>query len=116
MSKDAGSEGLVIMAFPCNQFGGQEPGSNSDIKAFVTKLGVPDNDNFLMMDKVDVNGRGAHPVYQFLKAATPDRSDIKWNFASYWLVGRDGSIQRLKGAGTTPRKSADMVAIALSAE
>ncbi|CAK0789788.1 unnamed protein product [Prorocentrum cordatum] len=116
MSKDAGSEGLVIMAFPCNQFGGQEPGSNADIKAFATKLGVPDNDSFMMMNKVDVNGRDTHPVYQFLKAATADSSDIKWNFASYWLVDRYGSVQRLKGAGTTPKKSAEKVAAALSAE
>mmetsp|Transcript_71047 Transcript_71047/g.151989 ORF Transcript_71047/g.151989 Transcript_71047/m.151989 type:complete len:107 (+) Transcript_71047:336-656(+) len=105
------------MAFPCNQFGGQEPGSESEIKAFAEKQGVPCADpaqGFLMMSKVDVNGPETHPVYQFLKGATEDASDVKWNFASYWLVNAEGKVQRLKGMKTLPSSFAEPVAAALA--
>lgn len=68
-----------------------------------------------MMEKVDVNGPGAHQVYQFLKNATDDK-DIKWNFGSYWLVAKDGSITRLEGLKNSPANFAGVVEKALSAD
>lgn len=96
---------LVILAFPCNQFGEQEPGSCSEIQDFAESKGVPCKDpdsGFLMMDKIEVNGPGTHEVYKFLKAATEDHSDVKWNFGSYWLVSAAGDIERLAGGMNNP--------------
>lgn len=82
-------EGLTILGFPCNQFGAQEPGSESEIGTFCQKnYGV----SFPMFAKIDVNGADAHPLYQYLKK---DRKGllgteaIKWNFTKF-LIGRDG--------------------------
>merc|ERR1712032_637380 len=97
--------GLVILAFPCNQFGGQEPGTSADIRAFAERKGVPVSDparGFVLMEKADVNGPASHIVYKFLKGATEDSSDIKWNFGSYWLVDAKGAVQRLQGMKTSP--------------
>ena len=84
-------KGLTILGFPCNQFGQQEPGSESEIGAFCTKnYGV----SFPMFAKVDVNGDAAHPLWRFLKAAkrgilgTPA---IKWNFTKF-LIDRKGDV------------------------
>ena len=80
--------GLVVLGFPCNQFMGQEPGTDEEIARFCTlNYGV----TFPMFGKIEVNGQGADPLYQWLKAATPgsDNRDIEWNFAKF-LVGRDG--------------------------
>jgi len=112
-------QGLVILAFPCNQFGSQEPGSNAEIRKFVEGLGVPVADQakktgFHIMDKIEVNGDGIHPVYKFLKAAGGDSSDLKWNFSSYWLVSRGGSIERLEGMKNTPKNFSDKISAALS--
>jgi len=110
--------GLVILAFPCNQFGGQEPGTSADIRAFAESKGVPVSDQsrgFLLMEKVDVNGPASHTVYKFLKGATEDSRDIKWNFGSYWLVDAKGSAQRLEGLRTSPASFADKVAKAVNA-
>jgi len=83
--------GLTVLGFPCNQFGQQEPGSESEIGAFCMKnYGV----SFPMFAKVDVNGEAAHPLWRFLKAAktgilgTPA---IKWNFTKF-LVDRKGDV------------------------
>lgn len=76
-------QGLEIVAFPCNQFGAQEPGSNAEIKAFATdKFGF----NGLMMDKIDVNGPNTHPVWVYLKEKFP--GDVRWNFAAKFIVDR----------------------------
>lgn len=81
-------QGLRIVGFPCNQFGGQEPGSDEEIKNFCTsKYGV----SFPISIKVDVNGEGAHPVYKYLVKETGQ--DIAWNFDKF-LIGRDGAIYR----------------------
>jgi len=84
-----GERGLVILGFPCNQFGGQEPGTEADIKTFCeTKFGV----TFPMFSKVDVNGDNAHPLFRRLTAADApfaDRGPVKWNFEKF-LIGRDG--------------------------
>jgi glutathione peroxidase len=83
--------GLVVLGFPCNQFGSQEPGTEAEIKTFCeTKFGV----TFPMFSKLDVNGAGRHPLYEFLTSAesAPDGpGDIQWNFAKF-LVDREGRV------------------------
>ena len=79
--------GFAVLGFPCNQFGAQEPGSAQEIGAFCEKnYGV----SFPMFDKVEVNGPGAHPLYQWLTQST-DGAPIKWNFGKF-LIGRDGAL------------------------
>ncbi|MES2091642.1 MAG: glutathione peroxidase [Pseudomonadota bacterium] len=89
--KDYGAQGLVVLGFPCNQFAGQDPGTNSDIASFCQlNFGV----TFPMMGKVDVNGDQALPLYQWLSAQAPGilgTKSIKWNFTKF-LVGRDGRV------------------------
>jgi len=82
-------QGLEILAFPSNQFGGQEPGTPADIRSFVDKYGV----TFPMMSKVDVNGDGTSPVYRFLKDGS-NGGDIIWNFATKFLVDKEGKTLR----------------------
>ena len=74
-------KGLRILAFPCNQFGGQEPGSNEKIKNFTQLQGV----KFDMFSKIDVNGANAHPLFKFLQTQQPGTltDAIKWNFAKF---------------------------------
>lgn len=82
-------QGFSVLAFPCNQFAGQEPGSNQEIKEFCsTKYKV----SFPLFDKIEVNGKTRHPLYVELAGKdSPFPGDIKWNFAKF-LVGRDGKI------------------------
>jgi glutathione peroxidase len=84
-------KGLVVLGFPCNQFGGQEPGTENEIKTFCeTKFGV----TFPLFSKIDVNGPGRDPLYAFLTSeeTTPDGpGDIRWNFAKF-LVDRQGKV------------------------
>ncbi len=84
-------EGLVVLGFPSNQFGAQEPGSNAEIASFcLTNYGV----DFPMMAKIEVNGGAAHPLYQWLSREAPGflgSQSIKWNFTKF-LVGRDGQV------------------------
>ena len=82
------------MGFPCNQFGGQEPGTESQIKQFTSKYGV----QFLLFSKIKVNGKETHPVYQFLRHNSelfdPNKgtvNEIPWNFAKF-LVDREGNV------------------------
>ena len=86
--KDAG---LEILGFPCNQFGGQEPGSAEDIAQFCeSRFGV----TFPLFAKTDVNGPHAHPLYQHLKSAAPGilgTEAIKWNFTKF-LINREGNV------------------------
>lgn len=80
-------KGLEILAFPANEFNGQEPGTNSEIKEFCTKnYGV----TFPLFSKIVVKGEGIHPLYQHLIAST-DHRDIEWNFAKF-LVDREGKV------------------------
>lgn len=75
---------LAILAFPCNQFGAQEPGTHEEILSFVDKqYGV----TFSIMNKIDVNGDGADPLFKWLKAASGDGRDISWNFTKFLVVG-----------------------------
>jgi glutathione peroxidase len=87
--KKYGFQGLVICGFPCNQFGGQEPGSATDIKEFCT---AKYNVTFPMFDKLAVNGEHRHPLYVALAGKdSPFPGNIKWNFTKF-LIGRDGKI------------------------
>ncbi|MCB1517822.1 MAG: glutathione peroxidase [Hyphomicrobiaceae bacterium] len=86
---DLSPRGLVVLGFPCNQFGAQEPGSADEIAAFCsTEYRV----TFPMFAKVDVNGPGAHELFAWLKSETPgsDGRDIEWNFVKF-LVGPEGN-------------------------
>ncbi|MEY4252934.1 MAG: hypothetical protein RLZZ566_404 [Pseudomonadota bacterium] len=86
-----GERGLAVLGFPCNQFGAQDPGSNAEIGAFCQKnFGV----TFAMMEKIDVNGKDAHPLFQWLKQQAPGllgSEGVKWNFTKF-LIGRDGQV------------------------
>ena len=85
------SRGLSVVGFPCNQFGGQEPGTAEEIEEFCsTTYGV----TFPMFEKIDVNGPGRHPIYDELTAvpdAAGEAGDIQWNFEKF-LLGPDGSV------------------------
>ena len=86
-------QGFEIMAFPCNQFGGQEPGSADEIAEFCkVNFGL----SFPLMAKVEVNGAGEAPLYSWLKSEAPGlmgTKSIKWNFTKF-LIGRDGKVVR----------------------
>ncbi len=88
---DLHEQGFEILGFPCNQFGKQEKGSDSEIAGFCLKnYGV----SFPMFAKIDVNGEQAHPLYEYLKKASPGilgSKGIKWNFTKF-LVGKDGRV------------------------
>ncbi|HHY86912.1 MAG TPA: glutathione peroxidase [Verrucomicrobia bacterium] len=92
-------QGLVILAFPCNQFGNQEPGTSEEIKAFCSSTyGV----TFPLFEKIEVNGPNRHPLYAALAGdASPVKGDIKWNFTKF-LVGRDGAILKRFEPRVTP--------------
>jgi glutathione peroxidase len=82
-------KGFSVLGFPCNQFGGQEPGTNEEIKQFCSSKY---NVSFPLFDKIDVNGPKRHPLYVALAGQeSPYPGDIKWNFNKF-LVGRDGKI------------------------
>jgi glutathione peroxidase len=102
--------GLVVLGFPCNQFGGQEPGSAEEIATFCsTKYDV----TFPLFAKVDVNGANAHPLFVFLKEEKPGAlgtKSIKWNFTKFLVNGRGEVVKRF-GSSTTPEQlEADVVA------
>jgi glutathione peroxidase len=82
-------QGFTVLGFPCNQFGGQEPGTNEEIKQFCSsKYQV----TFPLSDKIEVNGPNRHPLYALLAGGgSPFPDDIKWNFSKF-LIGRDGKI------------------------
>ncbi len=91
--QDYRDRGLVVLGFPSNQFGSQDPGSNDEIASFCSlNYGV----DFPMMAKVDVNGPQAHPLWQWLTAEAPGllgSQAVKWNFTKF-LVGKDGKVIR----------------------
>jgi glutathione peroxidase len=94
--------GLVVLGFPCNQFGHQEPGDAAAIGAFCKKnYGV----SFPMFDKIEVNGPDAHPLYKWLTHSAPGilgTEAIKWNFTKF-LVGRDGKVAKRYAPQTAPK-------------
>ena len=102
MHQENESKDFAVLAFPCNQFGAQEPGSDAEILEFATsKYGV----EFPMFSKIEVNGDGACDLYKHLKSAAPDEEgnqDITWNFAKF-LVDRSGGVKRF-APQTTPEE------------
>ncbi len=108
-----GARGLVVLGFPCNQFGGQEPGSAAEIGQFCqVNYGV----GFPMMEKVDVNGRNAHPLFAWLTRTAPGllgTTAIKWNFTKF-LVGRDGATVERFAPKDAPAKLAPRIEAVLS--
>ena len=109
-----GPQGLAVLGFPCNQFASQDPGDNEQIAGFCQRnYGV----SFQMMAKIDVNGTGAHPLYQWLAAEAPGllgTKAIKWNFTKF-LVGRDGRVVKRCAPQDTPKKIAKDIEAALAA-
>lgn len=107
--------GFLVLAFPCNQFGAQEPGSPAEIEQFCQlNYGV----SFPVFAKIQVNGRGAHPLYRFLKARKPGflglftRGRIQWNFTKF-LVDRQGLAIARYGPATRPAKLAPTIELLL---
>ena len=95
-------QGLTVLGFPCDQFGHQEPGDEGNIEAFCTRnYGV----TFPMFSKVEVNGPGAHPLFQWLKKQKGGLlgGGIKWNFTKF-LIGRDGRVIGRYGPTVTPER------------
>jgi glutathione peroxidase len=109
-----GSKGLVVLGFPCNQFGAQDKGSNDEIASFCQKnYGV----SFTMMAKVDVNGAQAHPLFKWLTKEAPGilgTESIKWNFTKF-LVGPDGVVRKRYAPTDTPASLDGDIAAALPA-
>ena len=94
--------GFAVLGFPCNQFGGQEPGSSDDIRQFCS---LTYDVTFPMMAKIEVNGAKAHPLYAWLKTQKKGllgSESIKWNFTKF-LIGRDGSVVGRFGPTTEPK-------------
>ena len=109
-----GNKGLVVLGFPCNQFGAQDAGSNTEIAEFCQlNYGV----SFPMMAKIDVNGSQAHPLYQWLSSEAPGllgSKAIKWNFTKF-LVGKDGSVLKRYAPTDTPDSMVGDIEAALAA-
>jgi len=109
LQKDYADRGFTVVGFPCNQFGAQEPGSAEEIETFCsTTYGV----TFPMMEKIEVNGDGRHPIYQILTEtadAEGHSGDIRWNFEKF-LIAPDGAITRFSPM-VTPQDDALVAAI-----
>lgn len=103
LHRQYGDRGLVVLGFPCNQFGFQEPGSEGEIAGFCS---ATYDVTFPMFAKVDVNGDGAHPLFVFLKGEKPGllgTEGIKWNFTKF-LVDRQGQVRERFAPQTKPEE------------
>lgn len=113
LHKTYGNKGLVVLGFPCNQFGAQDKGSNDEISEFCQlNYGV----SFPMMAKIDVNGGEAHPLYQWLVKEAPGflgTKAIKWNFTKF-LIGKDGQVLKRYAPTDTPASLAKDIEAALA--
>lgn len=113
LHREYGDQGLVVLGFPCNQFGSQDPGSNEEIASFCEmNYGV----SFPMMAKIEVNGADASPLYRWLCAEAPGllgSKAIKWNFTKF-LVGRDGQVLRRYAPQESPASLAADIKAALA--
>ena len=100
LQRELAAENFTVVGFPCNQFAGQEPGSAEEIVNFCrTTYGV----SFPMSEKLEVNGPGRHPVYQFLTSPSSGiEGDISWNFEKF-LIGRDGTVLKRYPPTTKPQ-------------
>jgi glutathione peroxidase len=108
-------QGLAVVGFPSNEFGHQDPGSNAEIADFCqSNYGV----SFPMMEKIEVNGAGAHPLWRWLKEQAPGllgTEGIKWNFTKF-LVGRDGRVIKRYGPADKPESLTADIEAALAAQ
>jgi glutathione peroxidase len=106
------AQGLVVLGFPCNQFGAQDKGSNGEIASFCQRnYGV----DFPMMAKIEVNGSAADPLYQWLCAQAPGvlgTQFIKWNFTKF-LIGKDGQVLKRYAPTDTPKSLEKAIEAAL---
>ena len=113
LHKAYGGQGLVVLGFPCNQFGAQDPGADSEIARFCqVNYGV----SFPMMSKIEVNGPAAHPLYRWLSAQAPGllgSKAIKWNFTKF-LVGQDGQTVKRYAPLDKPAQLAGDIQAALA--
>jgi glutathione peroxidase len=114
LHKQYGDKGLAVLGFPCNQFGAQDSGSDAEIAGFCQlNYGV----TFPMMAKIEVNGSGAHPLYQWLSKEAPGllgSKAIKWNFTKF-LVGKDGVVLKRYAPTDTPQSLSKDIEAALAA-
>ena len=109
---DYADQGLVVLGFPCDQFGHQEPGDEAEIKNFCS---LNYDVKFPLFAKVDVNGSNAHPLYKYLKKEAKGllgSESIKWNFTKF-LVDKDGNVVRRYASTDTPQSIEKDVAAAL---
>jgi glutathione peroxidase len=114
LHKTYAAQGLTVIGFPCNQFGAQDAGSNAEIGAFCQRnYGV----SFVMMEKINVNGDDAHPLFKWLKSEAPGvlgSEGIKWNFTKF-LVGKDGRVLKRYASMDAPAKLRGDIEAALAA-
>lgn len=108
LNKQYADNGLVVLGFPCNQFGKQDPGTMGEITEFCQlNYGV----SFTMAEKIDVNGNNAHPLYQFLKSSAKGvlgSEGIKWNFTKF-LINRDGEVVKRFAPTVKPQEISDAI-------
>jgi glutathione peroxidase len=107
LQDEYGERGFTVLGFPCDQFGSQEPGTEDEIAEFCERnFGV----DFPLFEKVDVNGKDAHPLFEWLRKEKSGLlgGRIKWNFTKF-LVGRDGSVLSRHAPTTEPAKLADEI-------
>lgn len=100
-------QGLMILGFPCNQFGHQDPGTGAEIREFCTSHYSV---TFPLFEKVEVNGPGADPLFQYLTAELPGTlgRKVKWNFTKF-LISKDGTPLRRFASATTPEKLSKII-------
>jgi glutathione peroxidase len=114
LHKAYADKGLVVLGFPCNQFGSQDSGTNGEIAEFCQlNYGV----SFPMMEKIKVNGADAHPLYQWLQTEAPGLlgiKAIKWNFTKF-LIGKDGAVLKRYAPTDKPASMAKDIEAALAA-
>ncbi|MDE2464360.1 MAG: glutathione peroxidase, partial [Alphaproteobacteria bacterium] len=106
--RDRRETGLIVLGVPCNDFGGQEPGSEAEIRQFCESRFAVD---FPMTAKEHVVGADAHPLYRWVATELGDAATPKWNFHKY-LFGRDGQIAGTFGSRTEPEDQTILTAIA----
>ena len=112
LQKQYGARGFSVLGFPCNQFGGQEPGDATEIENFCSLTYAV---TFPMFEKIEVNGEGAHPLYAFLKKEKKGllgSEAIKWNFTKF-LAGKDGRVIARYAPNVTPESIASDIQKAL---
>lgn len=105
-------QGFEILDFPCNQFGGQAPGTIAEIKEFCS---TNYNVKFTQFDKIEVNGENEHPLYTYLKANAENKNNIRWNFTKF-LISPDGKILKRFESGDKMEDVEAAVALALKTE